>query len=208
MRSKRSTAHKKTVSPTRRGIRRLLGPQDWLVAARVVLIAGGVASVKVERLARRLRVTRGSFYWHFSNRSQLLSELLRFWEQANSNAFERALSRNGLDDFLAFINVWIDEKDYSPAFDTAVRDWARTSREAADAVHRTDKRRVNILNRIFIDMGYAEAEALVRARITYFHQVGYYAIEIQEDPQRRRELAPVYVEVLAGAAFSGRNKVS
>ena len=208
MRSKRGTAHKKAVSSKQRGIRKSLGPQDWLVAARVVLIAGGVASVKVERLARRLRVTRGSFYWHFRNRSQLLSELLRFWERANSNAFERALSRNGLDDFLAFINVWMDEKDYSPAFDTAVRDWARTSREAADAVHRTDKRRVNILNRIFTDMGYAEAEALVRARITYFHQVGYYAIEIQEDPQRRRELAPVYVEVLAGAAFSGRNRVS
>jgi len=123
---------------------------------------------------------------------------LKSWEQINSAAFERALSREGSEEFIAFVNVWVEEKDYNPAFDSAVRDWARTSPEAADAVRRTDERRINILYRIFTDMGYAETEALVRARITYFHQVGYYAMEIKDDPRRRRELFPIYVRVLLG----------
>jgi AcrR family transcriptional regulator len=198
MRSNQSSEHKKQISPKRRGARRLLAREDWIAMARIELIDRGIDAVKVDRLARRLRVTRGSFYWHFKTRSQLLRDLLKSWEEINSAAFERALSRDGCEEFLAFVNVWFEEKDYSPAFDSAVRDWARTSPEAADAVRGTDERRINILHRIFTDMGYAETEALVRARITYFHQVGYYAMEIKDDPRRRRELFPMYVQVLLG----------
>ena len=43
-----------------------LGKSDWLRAARLALLHGGVEAVRVERLARDLHVTKGSFYWHFS----------------------------------------------------------------------------------------------------------------------------------------------
>src|SRR5580704_12602543 len=104
MRSKQIIVRKKQASPKRRGTRQLLAPQDWITAARIELIAGGVNAVKVDRLARRLRLTRGSFYWHFKNRSHLLRDLLKSWEQTNSAAFERALTRDGSEEFLAFVN--------------------------------------------------------------------------------------------------------
>ena len=194
----------------RRGNRRLLGPRDWLAVARAELIAGGISAVKVDKLARRLRVTRGSFYWHFKSHAQLLRDLLKSWEESNTAPFERAAAQGSQgstpDDFRRLVNIWVDENDYSAAFDTAVRDWARFSREAAQAVHRTDDRRIAILHGIFTGLGYGEPEALVRARITYFQQVGYYALEFREDPQRRRELVSVYVQVLLGPMHSPRRK--
>src|SRR5215831_18160375 len=57
-----------------------LGRADWLKAARMALLQGGVEAVRVEKLARNLCVTKGSFYWHFRDREELLEALLREWE--------------------------------------------------------------------------------------------------------------------------------
>ncbi len=57
-----------------------LSRRDWVVAALAALSQGGVAAVKVDRLATRLKVTRGSFYWHFKAHADLLGAMLDFWE--------------------------------------------------------------------------------------------------------------------------------
>jgi AcrR family transcriptional regulator len=179
-----------------------LGRSDWIEIARKEFIAGGVDAVKIGRLACRLRVTRGSFYWHFTSREDLLQGLLSAWELSSVTAFERSLldegARSGPREFLIFAGLWVKETDFVPAYDTAVRDWARTSAAAAAAVRRVDQRRIEILHRIFRDLGFAEPEALVRARISYFHQVGYYAVGLPENRQRRLALVPIYLQVLSG----------
>src|SRR5687768_2806827 len=56
---------------------------DWVAAARTTLVDRGIDGVKVDGLARKLRVTRGSFYWHFQHRRDLLDALLADWETRN-----------------------------------------------------------------------------------------------------------------------------
>jgi AcrR family transcriptional regulator len=186
--------------------RQSLGRDDWIAAARAELIAGGVNAVKIGRLAQRLRVTRGGFYWHFTSRADLLTALLQTWEVGNTAPFDRSLTsgsvRDGVRDFLAIANLWLDEKEYSPAFDTAVRDWARISKTVAAAVRRVDERRIGILHRIFLDLGFADPEALVRARVAYFHQVGYYTLAMNQDRESRLALVATYVQVLTGLPLS------
>jgi AcrR family transcriptional regulator len=205
MAQRKSTARSRRASrPAGAVARQSLGREDWIAAARAELIAGGIIAVNVERLARRLRVTRGSFYWHFKSHKDLLRELLNSWEQTNTGPFERALTGNGapngVKEFLTIINLWVEERDYSPAYDTAVRDWARTSPEVASAVRRVDERRIEVLHRVFLDMGCADPEALIRARVVYFHQVGYYALEIRDDRETRLTLVPLYTQILLGCS--------
>src|SRR2546427_309106 len=57
-----------------------LSAGDWARAALEVLAQGGIEAVAVEPLARRLKVTKGSFYWHFRSRAELLEAALREWE--------------------------------------------------------------------------------------------------------------------------------
>lgn len=176
-----------------------LDSDDWLRAARNALIAGGIAAVKVEPLAASLGVTAGSFYWHFSNRGALLSRLLEHWRVANSAAMVRAAASDGAtaeERFDAFLSVWVTEEDYSPAYDAAIRDWARTSDDVRSAVHAVDTLRVSLLEGIFADLGYDRDRAAVRARITYFHQVGYYALDLRDDAQTRLRFRPLYFEAL------------
>lgn len=187
--------------PTAR--RPALGREAWLTAAREALIREGIGGVEIGRLARRLRVTRGGFYWFFRSRRQLLDELLADWETTNTAPFKSVLrdsGRNGRAEFQALVDMWIAESSYSPAWDSAVRDWARTSTKVANAVRRIDDERIAILRQVFLDMGCADDEALIRARITYFHQVGYYTLGLRESREQRLRLLPLYNRILIGSA--------
>jgi AcrR family transcriptional regulator len=177
-----------------------LSRADWIAAARGLLIAGGIEHVRIGRLSENLNVTRGGFYWLFKSRDDLLKELLRDWERTNTRPFERILlpHHKGVDELNALLNMWLDEQDYSPAYDAAVRDWARMSRRAATVVKRVDSRRISLIKNIFLDLAYPEDEAFVRARITYFHQVGYYILGLGESKALRKKAHPLYLKILSG----------
>lgn len=179
-----------------------IGREYWLVAAREAIIQGGVENVKIDRLARLLNVTRGGFYWHFKNREDLLDALLADWEQTNTkplfDAAEAAKDGDGASKFVAVSLVWIEEKGFSPAYDAAIRDWGRISKRVVDVVRRVDNRRVKLLQTIFQDMGYEEAEAQTRAQIMYYHQVGYYAMGVRQSRTTRLSNIPLYFHALTG----------
>lgn len=173
----------------------------WVEGARDALIAGGEARVKVDQLARSLGVTTGSFYWHFKDRRELLDALLAHWEINNTRAMVEAVNgeRDAKRQFSALGQVWLHEANYRPAYDSAVRDWARVSTEASIAVRRVDDSRIALIHGIFRRLGFPDPEAFVRARITYFHQVGYYALQIKESAKERKRLLPYYAAILTGA---------
>ncbi|MBS0613981.1 MAG: TetR family transcriptional regulator, partial [Proteobacteria bacterium] len=69
---KRDTAEKRS-STAKRGKRESpLGREAWLKAAKTALIQEGIGGVEIGKLARKLRATRGGFYWFFHNRKELL----------------------------------------------------------------------------------------------------------------------------------------
>jgi AcrR family transcriptional regulator len=199
--SKRATTKLITRRRASHGKREPLGRTAWLEAARDSLIEEGTAGVEVNKLAKRLNSSRGGFYWFFSSRQQLLDELLKYWAQSGTAPFEKVLelaTADGMTKLVAVIDLWIDERDYDPKWDGAVRDWARTSDDVHEVVAAVDARRVDILERIFNEMGYQGKEAHVRARVTYYHQVGYYALGVRETQQERRDLLPWYRRILTG----------
>ncbi len=53
---------------------------DWAEAALQLIAEAGLRALTVEALATRLGVTKGSFYWHFKGRSELLADALGRWE--------------------------------------------------------------------------------------------------------------------------------
>jgi AcrR family transcriptional regulator len=61
--------------------RQSLTAEAWSAAALDAMASGGLDAVAVEPLARRLNVTKGSFYWHFPNREALIKAALALWEQ-------------------------------------------------------------------------------------------------------------------------------
>jgi AcrR family transcriptional regulator len=186
-----------------RGRRGSLGRQAWLKAAKYALIQEGIGGVEIGKLARKLRATRGGFYWFFTSRKQLLDSLLLGWVQCNTASFDSIIQiprAKGAAEFQTLCEMWINESGYDPQWDAAIREWARISPRVATVVRRTDDARIEIIQRMFHGMGYKEPEAFIRARVTYFHQVGYYALGVQESREQRLKLMPLYIRILTGRA--------
>ena len=183
-----------------------LSPEDWLNAAQRRLVDGGIDAVKIGPLAEDLSVTRGSFYWHFRDRNHLVEALLARWQARSHEMFHRLVGgdgASGMEEFVRLVHLWIDESDFDPALESAMRDWARTSDDVSAVVKAVDEERIAYIQRIFLDFGYGKDEAFIRARIAYFHQVGYYTIGFNESFDARMALLPMYVYVLTGKFTPG-----
>jgi hypothetical protein len=81
----------------------------------------------------------------------------------------------------------------------AMREWARAEQKAAWAVERADRERLAVLVRFFRALGCEGDEAALRARVYYYHQIGYYAIGVRESTAERRRNTPLYIAILCGA---------
>lgn len=183
------------------------GPQDresWLGAALAVLVADGIDAVHITRLARRLGITRGSFYWHFRDRDDLLAAMLASWQRRNTGVMLDALAgATGITDgLLRLFAVWVDHQMFDPALDQAIRDWGRRVPAVHDAVAAEDDSRVAAITDFFRRHGYGDPEAFVRARVLYFTQVTFHALAIdrQETLPDRLALLPAY-----HLCFTGRD---
>lgn len=173
---------------------------NWINAARNALIKHGESGVKVDILARQMKIARSSFYWRFENRQALLEALLADWRDGNTKpmleAIKRARANGDPKDFKHVDELWFEEKDYDPRYDAAVREWARTDKTVAKAVRKIDKVRIDAFAEMFRSYGFKGKDALIRARILYYHQIGYYTLNIQETTEARRRLSPYYDKVL------------
>jgi AcrR family transcriptional regulator len=132
-----------------------LGRGDWLRAGRLALLKGGAAGVRIERMAEDLGVTRGSFYWHFADRDELLEALLKEWEdeldevQAMLPPLEDPAAVGELTVFLA-PRVSASEVGEAPS-DAAIFAWAATDPDVAARVNAAEARRLDHIRRLVGD---------------------------------------------------------
>ncbi len=177
---------------------------DWIEAALAVLVESGVEAVQITALARRLDVTRGSFYWHFDSREALLEALVAEWRARNTGVMVEAIAdAPSLDDgILSLFSVWVDHNRFDPALDQAIRDWARRDDALRQTVKSEDAARVAAIAGFYERHGYEPTEAFIRARVIYFTQVSYYALAIEDDESIARRMG--YLEAYF-RCFTGRD---
>jgi AcrR family transcriptional regulator len=179
--------------------------EDWLDLALNVLAAEGVAQVTVLNLSERLDVSRSSFYWYFKNRDELLDALIDRWDRLNTRSIVDQTNAPAATVHEAVCNVfrcWVNPAIFSPRLDFAVREWARRSASVRRTLDRSDRARTEALKALFVRFGYDGEDALVRARVLYYMQIGYYALDLKEPIEARLNLTPHYLKAFTGLAPS------
>jgi AcrR family transcriptional regulator len=146
-----------------------LGREDWLRAGRRALIRSGSDGVRIERLARDLKVTKGSFYWHFKDRDELLEVLLREWEEESEMLFRETAARRDAHDAVEFLREYLAKTVASPSGeyppDVGIYLWAATCPRIAARVNRIERLRIDALAKL---CGRAD-----RAELAYLVWLGF-----------------------------------
>jgi AcrR family transcriptional regulator len=181
--------------------------ETWVETARRALVEEGISGVKIDRLAQRLGVTRGGFYHNFRDRDDFLNQVIELWERTCKflPPVQPAMSFAEAGAWVEHtIDRLVEEDGYDHHFDMAIREWARSDRRAAWAVERADRQRITTLETVFKLLGYGAEEAPIRARVFYFHQIGFYAIGVRQSLPERRRNARLYIDILFGSEVMDR----
>jgi len=136
-----------------------LTAEDWLDEALKVLAKEGVKAIAVEPLAKRLGVTKGSFYWHFKNRDMLIAELLKFWEAIEQDYIEDYFQRfpDPIERLKAILTTLVDD-DINKYVFLALANGV-TDPTFGEAYEKAVNRRLQLFEEIYLSMGIAKSHA-------------------------------------------------
>lgn len=176
-------------------------PELWLQAACDALLESGIEAVKILPLARRLGLSRTSFYWFFEDREQLLEALVARWRDKNTSGIVRqseAYAESLAEAMLNLFDCWLDSELFDTRFEFAMRSWALQSSGILAEVQEADRIRMEALKRMFLRFGHSDITADVRARTTYLVQIGYISMQSREDLAERMKRIPEYIAIFTG----------
>ncbi len=147
---------------------------DWVQTGFRILAEDGIKALTIDRLCRRLGVTRGSFYWHFSDMRAYRRALLDTWAAVRDEdrGFFDALAADPPRQRLSrMMTALVGPRHWM--LERAMREWARSEPAVAAAVRDSDRRVVAAVRRAYLDDGFDPEEADMRADATFAAGIGF-----------------------------------
>ena len=182
-----------------------LTPDAWIKAGFRALTKGGHQAIRAEALARDLKASKGSFYWHFGDVATLQAQMLEQWKAEASEASIAAVeSRGGSGaDKLRFL-VEIVTGDANEPYggllvEAAIRDWARYNELAAAMVNEVNLLRIEYLETLFRECGADPTVGRTNSIILYSALIGMEALAHAGLADLRKDLRSLLETLLASA---------
>ena len=172
-----------------------LSAADWERAALELISEQGVQALAIEPLARRMGITKGSFYWHFSSRESLLEQSLVRWEEHDSRNLSASLGEidNPRDRLISFFRRVGKEKLTHEVYSELCA--AAGHPQVAPVLERVAERRMKHLSAAFGEMGMKADRARNQARLIYSVYLGFLQLQRQhQTPSLSSEEFNAYVE--------------
>ncbi len=175
--------------------RTTLSATDWEREALEMIAEKGIAALAIEPLARRMGITKGSFYWHFPNREALLEQSLERWEKHDARNLNTALSdisepRERLISFFRRVgHERLTHEVYSAL--CAAADHAQVE----PVLERVANRRMKLIAASFEELGFAAEDAAHRARLVYSVYLGFLQLQRQrQTPSLSGQVFEAYLD--------------
>jgi AcrR family transcriptional regulator len=172
----------------------------WIEQALLAFAAGGPDAVRIEPLAKALGVTKGGFYWHFTDRPALLEELLDTWERTMVDAVIERVESDGGDARTRLRRLFgiarASEVLVLLKTDLAIRDWARRDPAVAERLRRVDNRRMDYMRSLFGAFCRDEADVEARCLLAFSLFVGGEFVGVDHGARSRPEVLELALELL------------
>jgi AcrR family transcriptional regulator len=178
-------------------------------AALEILMEKGIEAVKVDVLAKSLKITRGSFYWHFKNLDDLLAAIIQEWQVIDTEAAIQQVEQIGGTPSQQLLHLFeiAAKDDDSPGerlrqrLEKAMRIWAIHDLRAMQSIERVDKQRLEYLQNLFLQIGCSQTDAELRAQIVYSVKLGWVVIAPPRTQSERLAQMRLLHEILTHTNF-------
>jgi AcrR family transcriptional regulator len=151
-----------------------LSVDDWVQAGYEILAEEGIKALKLDRLCARVGATKGSFYWHFADMAGYRNAMIAAWgelrdeDRRHFSELAALPPRERLSQMMAAL---VDTLHW--ALECSMREWARTDDAVAESVRASDTRVLGAVRQAFVDYGFDEDEADLRANGTFAAGIGF-----------------------------------
>jgi len=168
------------LKPLIKSERTTLSAADWERAALDLIAELGMQALAIEPLARRMGITKGSFYWHFSSREALLERALLRWEEHDSRNLNTSLGEidHPRDRLISFFRRVGKEKLTHEVFSELCS--AAAHPQVEPVLERVANRRMAHLSVAYEELGMAADKARHQARLTYSVYLGFLQLQKQQ----------------------------
>lgn len=148
-----------------------LTAQDWIDLALRTLAHEGFEALKADVLARKLKVSRGSFYWHFADLEQFHARVIAYWKQTATEAVIADLEQHTSRE--ARLAILLRRAfGHHNALEIRMRAWADSNEDAAQALDDIDRRRQQYIEQMLVDTGIPRPLAATRTQLLYWAYLG------------------------------------
>jgi len=172
----------------------------WVEAGFTELARAGVEGVRVEVLAKNLGVTKGGFYRRFADRAALLDVMLQHWREGRAASIAQQTRLDGQqprERLNAVIQLYSERLNpEAMAIELAIRQWARSDENAANAVAAVDGVRLKHVAQLYRATGLAAEEAQAQAFLFYCFIFGQSLLFVERGPRKRSQLVAKSAEKL------------
>jgi AcrR family transcriptional regulator len=148
-----------------------ISAEVWITFALATLAQEGFDALKADLLARRLGITRGSFYWYFADLHSFHARVIAHWKEIATEAIITEIERyeSHAERFDALLRLAFGR---GAPVEIRMRHWAESNADAARAVRDIDRRRRRYIEQLLVDAGITPAVAATRARLVYWTYLG------------------------------------
>jgi AcrR family transcriptional regulator len=174
-----------------------LSVDDWIQAGYAILAEEGIKALKIDRLCKRLGVTKGSFYWHFTDMAGYRAALVDSWgalRDQDRRHFSELTTSPPRERLSQMMSSLLGTRHWT--LERAMREWARTDTAIAARLRAADQRVLETVRQAFVDSGFDEDDAAVRADATFAAGIGFLHLSGQTPNSRAAAWRERFLDIM------------
>lgn len=149
---------------------------DWIDLGLISLSKKGFKSLRADSLAQSIGVSRGSFYWHFTNIADFELQLMNAWMQRTTESVIVELDREFSPEsrLTKLVGLALSNE---LTLDKAMRSWSMEDKRASQIVTKVDNQRIVYVQSLLEAIGLNKQEISLRAKALYWSCIGRSVVE-------------------------------
>jgi AcrR family transcriptional regulator len=167
--------------------------QDWIHLGFKLFSERGISGIVIEKMAKKLKVNKSSFYWHFKTKREFIQKLIEFWIHAETKQIISLTDneKSVLGKFRTFISLSY-KKMPNQDFIFYLKRYAQKEKTIKRIIEKIEFQRVEYVKSLLLEMGYSERDANIKSSLLYKHLIGYHetiryekqSIDYQKDVEK------------------------